>query len=228
MTEKLLVLLLWSSALLAGPPMLTEDPFVPNKGQFEVNVAAFIEDRENPVLTAPIIDVNYGIIENVQLTLVAGYISTENERGWDAFEFAFKWNFYNGDFFSIAANPKYRDYPVETIFNEGETYEVALPMNFQFNTRWSLVFTPSYIYHALDDKHLELGAYMQYSLKQQNFYAELFTEESKEHDAIFSIVNLGYFWQFHNNVALLFSLGREIRVEEKEATIGFSGLQFLF
>ncbi len=208
--------------------MLTDDPFTPDVGQFEINIGGFMEDRDNLVVTAPIIDVNYGLIKNVQLTMATAYISSVDENGWDALELAVKWNFYSNELFSMAVSPLYVNYPVETIFNEGERYAISFPMNFQFNARWSLVLTPSYIYQSTADEHPELGTYLQYALERHNFYVELFMEESKDYDATFSLANFGYSWQYNDSVVLMLSVGREIRAEEREATIAYSGLQLVF
>ena len=226
--HKLVMLAVSSTVALAGPPMLTDDPFVPNVGQFEVNFSAAMQESDHRVITAPIVDLNYGVMENVELTAAMGYIVSDERNDWDALELAFKWMFYGGDFFSIALSPKYLNYPVKTIFNEGQILEVNFPMNFQFSETWSLVLSPNYVYRTSEEQHPELGTYLQYSGGNHNFYVEFFMEESKDYDATFMLVNFGYLWQFHDNVAFMLSLGRELKAEEQEATIAYSGLQLLF
>ena len=208
--------------------MLSDDPFVPDEGQFEINFAAASEHRDATVITAPILDLNYGLIKDVQITFATGYISTQDQKGWDAFELAFKYNFYSNDFFAIAINPKYISYPVETIFNEGSIYELSVPMSLQLSEDWSWIISLAYIYPNGHDDHLELGSYLQYHYHTQNFYAEVFTEGSKSYDDLFTLVNLGYLYQFQENLAFMLSVGREIRAQEKKATIAYGGLQLLF
>ena len=226
---KLLFVLVTSSMLLiAGPPMLSDDPFVPKKGSFEFNFAATFEDGNEKILTAPIVDTNYALSDTLQLTLATGYIESHHKSDWDAYEISMKWNFYQNDFFAIALTPIYRDYPVHTVFNEGKSYKVGFPMAFRFTKGWSLVVTPNYVFLNTQDNHLELGSYLKYSYRQHDFFAEVFTESAKEYHALFTLVNFGYMWQFHEHVGFMLSLGREIRAEEKEATIAYSGLQLTF
>ena len=208
--------------------MLSDDPFVPDEGQFEINFSAAGEYRDVTVITAPIIDLNYGLIENVQITFATGYISTQDQKGWDAFELAMKYNFYSNDLFAIAINPKYISYPVETIFNEGSTYEVSIPMSIQLSEDWSWIISLAYIYPNGYDDHLEFGSYLQYRYMHQNFYAELFSESSKSYDDLFTLINIGYLYQFQENLAVMLSIGQEIRAQEKKATIGYGGIQLLF
>ena len=220
--------LFFSIQLIAGPPTLSNDPFIPDVGQFEINLGAHIEQGRERVIAAPIIDANYGVFKNVQITGVLAYATDGDQRGFDAFEFSVKWKFYDDNFFAIALNPVYFSYPVSTVFNEGEVYKLSVPMSFVFSENWSWLIDLSYIYPREERDHFELGTYLQYTQGTQNVYLEYFAEESKYHDAIFSLLNVGYLWQFHDYVAWMVSVGREIRAEEKEATIAYSALQFTF
>ena len=40
----------------AGPPMLSDDPDVPNYGEFEINFTSEFERGESTTLTVPIVD----------------------------------------------------------------------------------------------------------------------------------------------------------------------------
>ena len=208
--------------------MLSDDPFVPNLGQFEVNIAGGVESRDKTVVTAPIVDLNYGLIKNVQITFATGYINSTTQNDWDAFELAFKWNFYSDDVFAMAINPKYLVYPTNSIFNEGDVYEVSFPMNINLNATLNLVLSPAYIAPINDNNHFEFGSYLQYTKENHSLYTEIFVEEAKEFATIFTLVNFGYLWQFHPHIAFMLSLGKEIKSSEKEAFISYSGLQFIY
>jgi len=229
MKNHLIVIALLFSSLQAGPPMLSDDPFVPDRGQFEINLTGELSEAQERVLTAPILDANYGLVEDLQITFELGYINAPNQKGFDALELAFKWNFYSDDFFAVAINPKYLSNPVDSIFNEGEVYEVSVPMNFTLSENLSLVVSPAFIYPlTTDEAHMEFGSYLKYSYEKSDFFIEYFAESSKKYDDLFSIVNLGYMLQFHENIAFMLSIGQEIKSPEKEATIAYSGLQFVF
>ena len=52
----------------AGPPLLTDDPGTPGKGHWEINFAATIsQTRADRLLGAPLVDVNYGLGDRIQL-----------------------------------------------------------------------------------------------------------------------------------------------------------------
>ena len=228
--KKIVLLISCSAFVYAGPPMMTDDPFVPDKGVFEINIASHLQKGEKTFIAAPILDANYGLIKDVQITFATAYIHYDDECTLDAFELAIKWNFYTTNNFSIAINPKYLSYPDDSIFNEGDVYELSLPMSFSLLEELHLVLSPTLIYPIEGKDHIELSSYLQYTKQEQTFYAEIFTESSEKYNTLFSLVNFGYLWQFYENTAFMFSIGREIKAEgqEKEALIAYSGFQFVF
>ena len=208
--------------------MLTNDPFVPDVNQFEVNMFSLSEYRDKRILIAPVVDLNYGVVKDVQVTLATGYINSDTQKGFDAFEVSTKWKFYSNKSFAIAISPIYISYPLETVFNEGEVFKVSAPMSFALTDTLLWILSLDYIMPFEDDNHFEVGTYLQYTLKRHNFYAEVFSEESKTHDALFTLLNLGYLYQLNNNWAVMLSTGREIKAEEAEAVIGFLGIQLIY
>ncbi len=217
-----------STSLFAGPPMLSNDPFVPKLGQFEINLSAGFEDKDSSITTAPIIDINYGLLPNLQITFAGAYIHCETQNGFDAIELAFKWNFYHNDFFAIAINPKYLSYPHDSIFNQGEVFEFSLPMSFTLSEKINWIVDTKYILPKEDEEHLEFGTYLRYSQIKHHYYLELFVENADDHEKHFVLANLGYMYQFHQNTAFMLSLGREVNAHDESATIAYSGLQFVF
>src|SRR2546428_5591494 len=71
----------WSAALVlavrmppnaliakAGPPLLTDDPETPGNNKWEINIAAIILQRRTERLwSTPLLDINYGLGERIQL-----------------------------------------------------------------------------------------------------------------------------------------------------------------
>jgi len=227
--KALLLLFLFSISLFAGPPMKSSDPFVPSLGEFEINVAVEGEYKENDLVRAPILDANYGIMKNVQLTLESAYVSSDSQDGFDSFEVAIKWLFYEDDFFAIALYPKYKSYPIDSIFNEGETYELTVPMNFALSEKLDFIVDLTYVYHPNHSgEHLEFGSYVKYKNNKHTYYLEIFMEGKEHQKQFFVLGNIGYMYQFHERVGFMISVGKEITYEEKRGTIGYSGLQFVF
>ena len=217
-----------SSFLFAGPPMKSNDPFVPSYGEYEINVAVEIEDKDFTLVRAPIIDFNYGIYENVQFTFEGAYVNSDLEDDFDSLEVAFKWHFYEGELFSIALYPKYISYPIESIFNEGETYELTLPMNYILTANLDLVVDITYVYPKNGIEHMEYGTYLKYKINKHTYYTEIFFEDSPHQKGAFILGNLGYMYHFHKDVAFMISAGREMVSDGKKATLGYSGLQIIF
>lgn len=214
--------------LLAGPPMLTNDPFVPDYGQTELNLAFRTIDRTHNAARIPVIDYNYGIYPNVQLTLEASYIYTTQKRDFDAFTLACKWLFYQNSFFSIATNTEFSSYPIASVFNQGNVAELALPMNITLTSTIDLVVTPTFIYEPDDVSHVELGTYLAYTNNKTTLFSEVFIERPTHND-LFYLINFGFSYQFSDNKAFIFSLGREIKTEHySPAKISYSGLQITF
>ncbi len=229
---KKLALTFFSTLLLAGPPMKSSDPFVPEVGQFEINVAVEGEHTDEKLFRAPILDFNYGVVKNVQLTLEAAYVITEEEDDFvddfDSFELALKWLFYEGELICIALYPKYKSYPVDSIFNSGETFELSVPLNVALSQNLDLVLNPAYIAPKEGANHFEFGSYLKFKMDKHSFYTELFMENlSNEDEDVFTLGVVGYSYQFHESVAFMISFGKEI-TSRNQATVGYSGLQFVF
>ncbi len=225
---KILLIILLSSYLFAGPPMKSNDPFVPALHEFEINIAVEGEHEEYRLHRAPIIDFNFGLLQNVQLTIETAYAISEHENDFDSFEFAVKWLFYQNDFFAIALYPKFKSYPIDSVFNEGENYELSIPMNFAISKSLDLVTDITYIYPREGEKHFEFGTYLKYKNDKHTYFIELFSEGFNDQNSFFILGNIGYTYQFHENIAFMISYGKELTNTQYRTTIGYSGLQFIF
>ena len=226
---KIVLLFFVVVSLWAGPPMKSDDPFVPSYGEFEVNLAVEIEKKDNTLFHVPVIDLNYGIYENIQFTMEGAYVTSENENDFDALKLALKWNFYTGELFSIAISPQYKSYPIDSIFNEGETYELKIPINIYLTSKLNLIVDLTYVYPKESGEHIEYGTYLQYLSNKHRYYSELFFENAPHNEEVFYLLNLGYMYQLNDNIALMISIGKEMAAkEEPKATLAYGGLQFVF
>jgi len=83
-----------------GPPMITDDPGTPGDGHWEVNVALTTERRAGEqVSELPLLDVNYGIGDRLQLKYEAAWLRLSHESGrHDGLSNSLvgvKWRFYD-------------------------------------------------------------------------------------------------------------------------------------
>ena len=213
--------------LYAGPPMLTDDPDVPNFGDIEINFASELERRETNTLSIPIVDFNYGIFPNVQFTVESGYIWEKSQHDFGAIEVAIKYNFYSNDVFSLALYPHYIFYANNSLFKESNSWEIMLPMSFKLSKKLTLVSSLTYIKPTKEQSHVEFGSYLEYEKSRDSYYVEGYWEEELQtKDRV--LINLGYLHKFHDGLAFMGSVGYEVQSSQKMATLGYLGLQVSF
>ena len=87
-----------SLAVYAGPPIETDDPDTPGPGRWEVNLASTMEKRASFWEFQPLLDVNYGWGERVQLKLKPRAVVLDEpgagaKAGAGNLQFGVKWRF---------------------------------------------------------------------------------------------------------------------------------------
>jgi len=86
-----------------GPPLITDDPETPGDGHWEINVAWTLSQKQNERLFAiPLLDINYGFGEHVQLKAEVPWLVLQERRGGiqsgiGSANFGVKWRFLNKD-----------------------------------------------------------------------------------------------------------------------------------
>src|ERR1700690_2544854 len=92
----------------AGPPILTDDTGTPGTGKWEANVGADVIKLHNEThYDIPVLDLNYGIGEHIQLNCSASWIVLDSrgegaKSGLSNSEVAVKWRFLDEDKNGIA------------------------------------------------------------------------------------------------------------------------------
>ena len=97
----------------AGPPLITNDPGTPGNGHLEINLAASgSRSGATLLLSAPDVDINYGLGERIQLSLHAPWAHARApgeswSSGLGAVEIAVRWRFIDEDRagFAMAIQP---------------------------------------------------------------------------------------------------------------------------
>lgn len=90
---------LGSALAQGGPPMITDDPGTPGDRKWEINLSIGLEHRSDETsLDLPEIDLNYGIGQNIQLTLQTAPVLLKRDEngpigGLGGTEAAVKWRF---------------------------------------------------------------------------------------------------------------------------------------
>ena len=66
----------------AGPPLLTDDPDTPGNGHWEINLAwTLLQTRDRRLFGAPLLDVNYGLGERLQLKAEVPWLVLQDRHG---------------------------------------------------------------------------------------------------------------------------------------------------
>ena len=107
------LLLSISQTALAGPPLTIDDPGVLDPGQWEIITAVtYADTTEGSATQLPILDVSYGVTENVQVSAAYPYVfvdpkddSSDNDFG--NLQVGAKWRFFNGENLQLAVAPLY-------------------------------------------------------------------------------------------------------------------------
>src|ERR1700733_8729114 len=76
------VSLLWAANVYAGPPLLTDDPDTPGPNHWEINIAmTSLDEAHEWELGTPLLDLNYGVGEHIQLKYQVPLTVFVPERG---------------------------------------------------------------------------------------------------------------------------------------------------
>jgi hypothetical protein len=244
-TLSILVLatLAFALPLRAGPPLLTDDPDTPGPGHWEINVATAFENADSEwEWGLPILDINYGIGEHIQLKYEIPWIVMDLE-GEDAksgignSEFGIKWRFLDEDRHGIAMST----YP-QIAFNTRSSSvdrglvddgsEFVLPFQIAKTFGPVLVFAEAgyaWLEHGSDEWIYGIAAEYEVS-ESLALLAEIFggAEEGFHNDGY--LFNVGFKYHFDENIALMGSAGRSLQEPkgEEEHLLSYLGFQFTF
>ena len=226
-----------------GPPLLTDDPGTPGDGKWEINIGFMFEKllREK-LYEAPILDVNYGLGERIQLKYEVPWVIL-NEKGADAksglgnSEFGIKYRFLDETTHSVSMSI----YPQFSFNNPTSSDERGLVDS---GTEFLLPFQI-----ARHVGPVELGLELGYALKQHEkdewiyglaaawplterfeLLGEVYGVATTDFEEDTLVFNLGGVHEVHENVNLLFSAGRSFREssETEPQLLMFFGFQFNF
>jgi hypothetical protein len=226
-----------------GPPMITDDPGTPGNGHWEINLAIAFERRPNEIaFDTPAIDINYGVGENIQLTLqTAPVILKQSGRGpiggLGSTEVALKWRFLDEEKagFDVSMFPRVIFNIVQSSIRRGlaeDGTRMQLPfqvakklgsfsLDFEWGALASTVGRSEWLYGIVGGVELA---------KSTTVMAELHGTSRTSFDRDGLTVNVGIRQKLTDHAILITSLGHDVRVPDDEdlALIGYCGIQLLF
>lgn len=226
-----------------GPPLITDDPGTPGDGRWEINLGFAIEKlRSETLFEVPILDINYGLGERIQLKYEIPWLFLEEEAaatrsGLGNSEVGVKYRFLDEERYGVSMsvypqfsfnNPTSSD--ERGLVNPGN--ELALPLQIARSAgplELSLELGYSLIEHEEDAWIYGLAAAWPLS-ERFELLGEVHGVATRDFEEDVLVFNLGGTVELHENVSLLFSAGRSFH--DSSATdpelLGYLGLQFRF
>ena len=231
-----LIVLITNETSFAGPPFLTDDPEPIDYHHYELYLYTILDKNnvgvEEPQLQSPAMEMNWGVLPNVQLHIMVPYAwslpsAAPAARGLGDIEVGFKYRFIQ----ETENRPQVAIYPLIELptgntnqnLGNGKLW-LKLPIWLQKN--WGDWTTYGGIGYALNS-----ATYMQVAMRNYPFAGllvqrkmnghltlgvELFSQGavSAEKSRSFTIMNAGGNYKFTKNFSLLFSSGHSVVGEQ--------------
>lgn len=227
----------------AGPPLLTDDPGTPGDGRWEINLAFTVERRRTEtVFEAPILDINYGLGERIQLKYEVPWLVLDEEgggarNGLGNSQLGVKWRFLDEERHGVSMSV----YPQLSFDNPTSSDERGLveeglelslpvqvsrsvgPMEFTLEVGYVLV-------EGREDQWL-CGLAAAWPVTEGfEVVGEVHGTATRGFEEDELVFNLGGVVDLHENLSLLFSAGRSFRESGsgEPELLGYFGFQFKF
>lgn len=226
-----------------GPPLITDDPGTPGDGRWEINLGFTTEKLRSEMLyEAPLLDINYGLGERIQLKYEIPWLILDEEGGGTRSglgdsEIGVKYRFLDEERHDVSMsiypqfsfnNPTSSD--ERDLVDSGT--ELALPIQIARRAgpvELSLELGYSLIEHEEDEWSYGLAAAGPLS-ERFELLGEVHGVATRDFEEDVLVFNLGGVLRVHENVNLLFSAGRSFRESSttEPELLGYLGLQFNF
>jgi hypothetical protein len=229
-----------------GPPMITDDPSTPGDGHWEINIAALSSSTSGATMyQLPLVDVNYGIGDRIQLKFEMPWLFQEEKTGTsrsgagDALA-GVKWHFYDAgkNAWQLSTYPQLLfgfpllDPPNSTQLEDAGT-SYLLPVEFEhgfedFDINFELGrwFRPV----NLSDSWIAGFVLTREVKKGFELIAELHDEEAVQSTQDEMILNFGARYDLSEKYTLLLSAGRDLRnnLQKPNSLLTYVGMQMRY
>jgi hypothetical protein len=231
-----------TSSGLAGPPLETDDPDTPGPRRWEINLASPFATRDDTRLFQPLLDLNYGVGERVQLKLKPRFAVLDKpgagaKAGAGNLQLGVKWRFLDQQEhgLSLSVYPQADFNPPGNSVERGlvsEGSQFFLPFQVQRTFGQTKVYAEAgYNWREHQTDEWALGLAVEHALSQRfrlvGELRNLAGDDFGNHEFFF---NAGFKWSFHQHATLLASAGRTLHETRGDGPAVFSylGLQFTF
>ena len=224
-----------------GPPLLTDDTGTPGDGAWELNVAVTMEktSRED-FWEAPILDLNYGIGDRVQLKFeipwaVLDEDDAETRSGFGNPLIGVKWRFLDqaDHGVSVSTYPQIELNALSSSVRHGLAEEdTGLLLPIEIERDFGYVGVGAEVGFTTGEERddgwvygLALGKEMTPAFE---LVGELHGESGVDLDDSQLVYDVGFRWQLGEGEALLFSIGQGLRDRDDPDLMAYLGLQTIF
>jgi hypothetical protein len=226
-----------------GPPMLTEDAGTPGDGQWAITILTTYErDRDDTVFEAPLLEINYGIGYNFQLTFEAAWVIKREtdgpaKTGLGNSSLGLKWRFLDEERhgFDMSVYPQLEfNNPTRSVERGLADRGLRLFLPVAVEKQWGpfvLNAEAGYeiVQHGPDEVDYGLAIERQLTRKF-SLAVELHVSALKNMQESELIFNAGSRFQLNRNLAVLASAGRTLRQPGTggPSYLASAGVQFNF
>jgi hypothetical protein len=223
--------------------MITDDPGTPGPGKWENNIAIAFEHRSGETAyDLPAIDLNYGVGENIQLTLQTAPLLLKRDDhgpigGLGETEAALKWRFLDEDRsgFDMSMFPRVLFNITQSsvrrgLAEDGTRFQIPfqlakkfgrLDLDFEFGPLVSTVGRSQFVYGivgGVDVSHTTTLMAELHATSRITFTRDTLT------------LNFGWRHKINEHAIWIVSFGHELRAPEQDALalIGYCGVQLLY
>ena len=234
-------ILILASPAWSGPPMASDDPGILDPGQWEFIVgAAGASSESGEVYELPVLDISYGISENLQVSAAYPHVVVDpadasTDRDFGNLELGFKWRFYNGEKLRLSVAPAYLFGLSLSAALRGigeDTDIIALPAQLEYDLPGEWRINGELGYAVIRDGTDEwgYGVFLSHPLgSRAEAMVELYGATSSEFDESVLNFTLGIDYAFTDALHLLGSVGSGLREPAGSEELDyefFIGLQY--
>jgi Putative MetA-pathway of phenol degradation len=227
---------------LAGPPLLTDDPGTPGPGKWETNVGFTVDKRGDTTLyNAPVLDLNYGIGDSVQLNYSVSWIILDpphevTKNGIGTSEVAVKWRFLDEEKNGLALSvyPRVIFNNLTSSVNRGLVEKgTVFRLPFQMEKKIGVIIVNPEFGHDFrqeDGDEWLYGLALRYEeIKGIVAMAEVFGIGDNTFDKQENVVNIGVQKDVNENFSLHAAVGRGLSQGSDQPTLlAYVGVQMRY
>jgi hypothetical protein len=219
-----IICILWTASVYGGPPLLTDDPDTPGPNHWEINAGMTAENAAHEWLVgAPLLDINYGVGDHIQLKYQVQYNTLAPEQGGALAGMGnslagVKWRFVdqtNWSWLEISTYPQLEFvYPGSSgwrgIADRGDNLLLPIEVEHQFKSA-TVYSEGGYIWNEYAPMEAWYGLAGEYELSEKfSLMAEFYGGFDRAFRNNGMSFNLGFSRQLSEHVALIGSAGRGI------------------